>query len=97
MRPASLPLALAALAGGCALPTSPVPPTSPQAEAVEQARRDERLRIMQAYWYDHTLSPAGEAGPAAPDAPLEYPAGTYSGIRFGPRLAPDPSLAEPDR
>jgi hypothetical protein len=85
------------LAGGCALPTSPVPSPGPQAEAAEQARREERLRILQEYWYDHTLSPGGDAAPA-PGAPLlEYPAGVYSGIRYVARLAADPSLAEPDR
>jgi hypothetical protein len=66
-------------------------------EAVEQARREERIKIMQEYWRDRTLSARPEPGGAPAAAPLEYPAGTYSGINFGPRLAADPSLAEPDR
>ena len=97
MRVPRLPLLCAALGGGCALPTSPVPASAPQAEAVERARREERLRILQAYWYDHTLSPSVDGEPAHAAAPLEYPPGTYDGIRFGPRAAPDAALAEPDR
>jgi hypothetical protein len=66
-------------------------------EAVEQARREERIKIMQEYWRDRTLSARPDPGAAPAAAPLEYPAGTYSGINFGPRLAADSSLAEPDR
>ena len=68
------------------------------AEAAEAARREERLKIMQDYWYDKTLSAqADEAGGNHPPQVLQYPAGTYSGIRFAPRVAADPSLSEPAR
>jgi hypothetical protein len=68
------------------------------AEVVEQARRQERLKIMQDYWLDHTLSAGRETSGQAGNAPLlEYPAGTYSGILFAPRLAADPTLTEPIR
>lgn len=97
MRPWFLALLCALPAGGCAATAPAAPPAEPRGGAVEQARREERLKVMQAYWYDRTLSAAGDGSrPAAPSL-LEYPAGVYSGIRFGPRVAPDPSLAEPDR
>ncbi len=68
------------------------------AELAEQARREERLKIMQDYWFDQTLSAKAELGALAAHAPLlNYPAGTYDGIRFAPRQAPDASLAEPAR
>jgi hypothetical protein len=72
--------------------------TQASAEAAEAARREERLKILQDYWNDKTLSAQADAatGAQAP-APLEYPAGTYSGIRFAPRLAADSSLSEPIR
>lgn len=68
------------------------------AEVAEQARREERLKIMQDYWYDQTLSPKREStGIVAATPLLNYPAGTYEGIRFAPRQAADSSLAEPAR
>jgi hypothetical protein len=84
-------------AGGCAAPTIPGSP-SVAAQAAEQARREERLKIMQQYWYEQTVAPGPEAG-AEPETGrlLDYPAGTYAGLAFGPRRAADPSLAEPDR
>ena len=91
-------LALAAvLAGGCAS-SRPSATAAFDEEAAEQARRDERQKIMQQYWYERTVAApsAGSVGPeASPD--LAYPAGTYDGLRFAPRQAPDPSLAEPAR
>lgn len=66
-------------------------------EAVERARREERIKVMQRYWEDRTLSQGPDAGAAPAPKLLEYPAGNYSGINFAPRLAADPSLAEPDR
>jgi hypothetical protein len=93
-----VPGLMAALAaGGCASPTVPGSP-SVAAQAAEQARREERLKIMQQYWYEQTAAPGPETG-AAPAAGrlLDYPAGTYGGLTFGPRRAADPSLAEPDR
>ncbi len=68
------------------------------AEVTEQARREERLKIMQDYWFDQTLSPKRESSGIVAAAPLlNYPAGTYDGISFAPRQAGDPSLAEPAR
>ena len=87
---------LAACAAGCAHSAAPAPPSAADEAAAEQARREERLKIMQEYWQEHTA--AGEKDPGLADPPpLEYPAGAYSGINFGPRVAPDPSLAEPNR
>jgi hypothetical protein len=85
---------LAALPAGCAHAPSPTPVPDP--EAGEQIRRAERLRIMQEYWSDQTVSAARPPSPSDP-ATLDYPAGTYDGINFAPRTAPDPSLREPSR
>jgi hypothetical protein len=101
MRPFSSPFRLlcllaAAAAGGCAHPTAPgpLPASDPNAEA---ARREERLKVMQEYWDDRTGAGPGAAPAREAGALLEYPAGVYAGINFAPRLAPDPSLAEPSR
>ena len=88
---------------GCATRSVPPPPARPAAqltldEAIEQARRDERQRIMQEYWQEHTTAPErGPTGGFEPQPPLPYPGGLYGGIRFAPRQAPDPSLGEPER
>jgi hypothetical protein len=98
---------LAACLAGCASPTAPLesgasstPHSNPAVEqAIEAARRDERQKIMQEYWYDHTAA-AGDSGESAgPEGPpvLLYPAGNYDGINFALRQAHDPSLAEPIR
>jgi hypothetical protein len=52
---------------------------------------------MQEYWEEQTVADRDKEPGPADAAPLEYPAGTYSGINFAPRVAPDPSLAEPKR
>ena len=89
--------------GGCASPSAPQEPAKPAArlsveEAIEQARRDERQRIMQEYWYEHTqAADRGAAATSEVGPPLPYPAGLYDGIHFAPRQAADPSLAEPNR
>ena len=87
----------ALLAGGCGQARMSDPP-APSPEMVEQARRDERQKIMQEYWYEHTGA-AQHPQAVEPDAgpSLNYPAGTYGGVRFGPRQAADASLAEPRR
>jgi len=89
---------VAAAAIGNALAQAPADPPA------EAARREERLKIMQRYWYEHTVAgPAGPGGeeplfPAPPDdAPLTYPAGLYDGIRFAPRTATEPGIIEPFR
>jgi hypothetical protein len=92
---------LALLGAGCSSPAAPADSAAGR-EAAEQARREERQKIMQQYWFEQTAVPAepvsGTASGAGENHPtLAYPAGTYAGIRFGPRRAPDPSLAEPDR
>ncbi|HVW22056.1 MAG TPA: hypothetical protein VHC86_12650 [Opitutaceae bacterium] len=89
-------LLAAAVLGGCAAPAPPAPGASAADLAADRARREERLKLMQEYWQEAT---AGRAPPSpAPAAPLlRYPAGTYDGVAFGPRLAPDPSLGEPAR
>jgi hypothetical protein len=97
MRPALSALLCAILAGGCSLPGPSAAPSDPEGGAVGLARREERLKVMQAYWYDRTLSASGDAARTAAPPLLEYPAGVYSGIRFAARLARDPSLSEPDR
>lgn len=92
-----LAAAAACAAAGCA---SPMVPGSPSAVemAADQARREERMKIMQQVWSDQTAAPSGEAGDGSGAAGLlDYPAGSYSGINFGPRRAVDSSLAEPDR
>ncbi|HEX3728435.1 MAG TPA: hypothetical protein VHV47_01430 [Opitutaceae bacterium] len=88
--------ALAALLGGCAAPSPPGPGSSAAELAADRARREERLKLMQEYWQD---AAGGRETPAGGRAPLllHYPAGTYDGVAFGPRAAPDPSLAEPVR
>lgn len=92
---------------GCASPTAPIesgassaPRSNPAVEqAVEAARRDERQKIMQEYWYDHTAAAADPGESAGSEGPpvLVYPAGNYDGINFALRQAHDPSLAEPIR
>jgi hypothetical protein len=87
----------AGAAGGCASPTVPGSPSAP-ALAADQARREERLKIMQEYWYEQTAAPSPESGDGpAPARLLDYPAGSYAGLAFGPRRAADPALAEPAR
>ncbi len=86
---------LAAGAAGCA--SRPADP-SPQAEEIEQARREERQKVLQQYWSDRTGDLPGPAPASrAPWPDLSYPAGQYGGLWFGPRQAQDPSLAEPSR
>jgi len=98
-RPRSFAPACAAIlafcSAGCA--SRPADPP-PQAEAVEQARREERQKVLQQYWAERTSDlpgPPPVSRAAWPD--LSYPAGEYGGIWFGPRQAQDPSLGEPLR
>jgi hypothetical protein len=91
-------LAASALAAsGCAHSGSAVP-QPPDLQALEQARREERQKIMMDYWRDQTAASAGgqTALPRTPQV-LDYPAGLYDGIRFGPRQATQPGLCEPER
>lgn len=66
-------------------------------EAAEQARRDERQKIMQQYWQEHAANPRDSGAGPESQAALPYPAGTYGGLRFAPRQAADPFLSEPPR
>jgi hypothetical protein len=86
---------LALGAGGCASRTAD---PAPQPEEIEQARREERQKVLQQYWSDRTGSLPGPAPAGRSSWPdLLYPAGQYGGVWFGPRQAQDPSLAEPLR
>jgi hypothetical protein len=93
---------LAFCLAGCTSSTAPNPsPKSAESEsaAVESARRDERQKLLQEYWYEHAIA-AGDPDdrPGASALPqLLYPAGNYGGLNFAPRQAPDSSLAEPLR
>jgi hypothetical protein len=92
-----LPLVVAACAGPRAIDRSAAPPVDSPAE---QARREERLKLMQRYWQERTgATPAGDGHATwpAPDGPLTYPAGTYDGLRFAPRVTDEPGLGEPVR
>jgi hypothetical protein len=96
-RPSALACAalLALCAEGCASRTADPPP---QAEELEQARREERQKVLQQYWSERTGSLPGPAPAARSSWPdLSYPAGQYGGMWFGPRQAQDPSLTEPFR
>jgi len=91
------------LAAGCA---HPAPPTAGRPEisdqtgsaGVEAIRREERLKVMQEYWLEHTAAaePGRSVVPTAAP-PLLYPAGNYGGVNFAAREAADSSLAEPIR
>jgi len=97
MPPKALALAaLTALLAGCAGPRPPEPGSSAAELAADRARREERLKLMQEYWQDAAGGREAPA-PARPPLLLHYPAGTYDGVAFGPRVASDPSLAEPVR
>jgi hypothetical protein len=90
-----LVLLTAAGNGGCASQGGDAPP---EPEAIEQARREERQKVLQQYWLDRTasLSAPPSLSPFASPV-LTYPAGLYAGVRFAARQAQDPSLAEPAR
>ena len=87
---------------GCASSTAADPSrkgAATESAAIESARREERQKILQAYWYEHAVAagdPDDRPGLNAP-LPLLYPAGNYGGLNFAPRQAPDASLAEPLR
>ena len=69
-----------------------------RAMAIEQARREERQKVLQQYWADRTGSLPGPPAVSRASWPdLLYPAGQYGGLWFAPRQAQDPSLAEPPR
>jgi hypothetical protein len=91
--PFAAALAAAGLFAGCAHSN----PRAEEVAAAERARRDERLKIMREYWYDRTLAPAADNESAPPHPLTSYPAGTYSGVNYGPRLASDPGMTEPIR
>ncbi|MGH7997449.1 MAG: hypothetical protein ACREFX_13970 [Opitutaceae bacterium] len=91
----------ALLGAGCAGPAvrRPEAPAKPES-AADQARREERLKLMQRYWLERTGATAG-AGRSAPlpgpVPPLSYPTGCYDGLWFSARTAASPSLGEPAR
>jgi hypothetical protein len=85
---------------GCAEPPPPPPPSTVGAD---EARRDERLKLMQQTWAQQVARPLPGQGPAAPQpvpvppALVAYPAGCYDGLWFAPRTAADPQLSDPPR
>ena len=80
--------------GGCASPTIPGSPSTAEL-AADQARREERLKIMQQYWAEQTGGPPEPpVHPPATAPVLDYPAGNYSGINFAQRRTADPGLVE---
>jgi hypothetical protein len=91
--------AAAAFLGGCA--ASPVTHRSldPATSAAEQARREERLKLMQQFWRESTgaVSDPSRLVVPGPVPPLSYPAGRYGGLIFSPRVAAGPGLIEPPR
>ena len=95
----TLALGLGALivlgAGGCA--SRDTDPTT-ESEAIEQARREERQKVLQQYWLDRTASLSQPPSISPFSSPLlSYPAGVYGGLRFAARQAQDPSIADPAR
>jgi hypothetical protein len=91
------------LLASCASPAEPVRPigtaTVAENSAIEAARRDERQKIMQEYWNEHTVVAADLDGHGGTSGlpPLFYPAGSYRGVNFAPRQAADSYLTEPAR
>jgi hypothetical protein len=98
MNPLKPWLAASALAVSGCVHSGSGPAQPPDPRALEQARREERQKIMMEYWRDQTAASAGSPA-AIPQTPqvLDYPAGVYDGIRFGPRQAAEPGLFEPER
>lgn len=97
---AALGLVASVFLGGCmATPRVPLA----QAGGAEQARREERLKIMQRTWAEQTASPLpGQALPGgmpvpADAGPIAYPAGCYDGLWFAPRTAGSAGLIDPPR
>ena len=102
-RAASAHALLALAIAGCASLAATHAPkaalSAMESAAVDSARRDERQKLMQEYWYEHAVAssdPEDRAG-AGGTPPLLYPAGNYGGLNFASRQAPDPSLSEPVR
>jgi hypothetical protein len=73
------------------------------AESYEQGRRDERVRVMNAYWQERTLSLQQDDRTTDPNshnsAPVNYSAGVYEGVRMLPRTETptDTTNGEPRR
>lgn len=64
------------------------------AEAKEEGRREAALEAQERAWTAATqqaqMNAAGERRGAASNA-IEYPAGTYDGVNYGPRTIPAPT------
>ena len=58
-------------------------------EAREQGARDERVKVLNDYWQsqavDKAHEPAGGSGKKTGTTTLQYPAGVYDGVIYGPR------------
>lgn len=67
------------------------------AEAMEQARREERLKVMNEYWKGRAIEgrrpdgSASEPSEISPTRQMDYPAGNYNGVEYAPRTLPVPN------
>ena len=59
-----------------------------RAEAYEQGKREERVRVMNKYWEEKTLSlqTGSSSEGRIVEAPIPYEAGVYEGVRMLPRV-----------
>lgn len=67
-------------------------------EAKEQARREERVKVMNAYWKEKAIDAKKassetdkEKGRTAATQQTQYPAGVYDGVEYAPRTLVSPS------
>ena len=66
-------------------------------EAKEQARREERVKVMNAYWKEKAIDAKKASDSdkakvhAAATQPTQYPAGTYDGVEYATRTQASPS------
>lgn len=68
-----------------------------RAEAIEQGRREERLKVMQKYWQEKTLAlekQKSDGALTATPAPVQYEAGIYEGVRMLPHTDNPESAAQ---
>jgi len=69
------------------------------AEAREQGRREERVAVMRRYWEEKTTSLKDDGASVTTNGKqvIQYPAGTYEGIRYAPRDTASPKLEDVPR
>ncbi len=66
-------------------------------EAYERGKREARVEVMSQYWKEKTQTPDGEENRQSHEKAIEYPAGTYEGLKFGTRTSTQPTLLDPKR